>query len=404
MRQLFDTTRRDFLKAGTLAAGLGALRPSRLYASHLASQHGEIYRQLGVRPLINAYGTNTIMTGSLLVPQARDAMVAASQHFVSLEELQRAAGVRIAELLEAEAAMVTSGSAGAILLATAACVTEGDDEKIRRVPNTAGMKNEVIIPRAHRVPFDHAARTVGVQLIEVDTVAEVEAAISAKTAMLFFVNISEPRGEIRRDEFIRVGKRADIPVFNDAAAELPPVENLARFVAEGWDLVCVSGGKALRGPQASGILWGRRDLIEAAHKNNNPNGDTIGRAAKVGKEEIMALLAALEVYVRRDHDAEERLWHGFLSRIATDVKRVRTVRTEVFTPPARNVPNLRVEWDAGAVSLTYDDCRTALWDGEPRIAVRSSDDGIFLNPMNLQPGEDRIVGLRVADLLRAATI
>ena len=403
MRQFFSSTRRDFLKAGTLAAGLGALKPSRLYASYLASQHGEIYRQLGVRPLINADGTLTTLTGSLLVPQAREAMVAASQHFVSLEELQRAAGARIAQLLGAEAAMVTSGSAGAILLATAACVTEGDDAKIRRVPDTTGMKNEVIIPRAHRIPFDHAARTVGVQLIEVDTVEEVEAAIGAQTAMLFFVNSAESRGEIGRDEFIRVGKRAGIPVFNDAAAELPPVENLTGFVAEGWALVCISGGKALRGPQASGILLGRRDLIEAAHKNNNPNGDTVGRVAKVGKEEIMALLAALEVYTRRDHDAEERLWRGFLSRITSDVERVPTVRTEVFMPPARHVPNLRVQWDADAVSLSYDDCRMALWDGEPRIAVWSSADDITLNPMNLQPGEDRIIGLRLGELLRAAS-
>ncbi len=403
MRQLLHTTRRDFLKAGTLAAGLSALRPSRLYASYLASQYGDIYRQLGVRPLINAYGTNTTMTGSLLVPQAREAMIAASRYFVSLEELQRAAGARIAQLLGSEAAMVTSGSAGAILLATAACVTEGDEEKIHRVPDTAGMKNEVIIPRAHRIPFDHAARTVGVRLVEVDTIAEVEAAIGPNTAMLFFVNIAEEQGDIRRGEFIRVGKTSGVPVFNDAAAEVPPVENLSRFVSEGWDLVCLSGGKALRGPQASGILWGRRDLIEAAHKNNNPNGDTIGRACKVGKEEIMAVLAALEVYVRRDHNAEERLWRGYLSRISNDVERIPTVHTEVFIPQARNAPGLRVQWDVQTVQLSYENCRMALWDGEPRIAVRSSDDHITINPINLQLGEDRILGLRLGEILRAAS-
>ncbi len=396
------TSRRRFLKGVLAAGGLGALWPPRLYASYLAAQHGEIYRRLGVEPLINAAGTLTTLTNSVLAPEAREAMAESSRYFVPLTDLQRAVGARIAELSGAEAAMVTSGAAGAILLATAACVTRGDEEKIRRLPDTRGMKNEVIIPSAHRIPFDRAARAVGVRLVEVDTAADLEAAIGPNTAMLFFVNIAESRGPITRGEFIEVGKRAGVPVLNDAAAELPPVENFTRFIKEGFDLVCFSGGKALRGPAASGILMGRRDLIEAAHLNNNPHGDTLGRAAKVGKEQIMALLAALEAYLSRDHEADQRRWRAYLARIARDLEEVPTVRGELFVPPERGYPYLRVTWNVRALGLSYEACRERLLNGTPRIAVVAGTEGLEIVSINLSPGEDRIIGLRLSDVLRAA--
>lgn len=396
------TSRRRFLRGVLAAAGLGALRPSRLYASYLAAQHGELYRRLGVEPLINAAGTLTTLTNSVLAPEAREAIAEASRYFVPLIDLQRAVGARIAELSGAEAAMVTSGAAGAILLATAACVTRGDEEKIRRLPDTRGMKNEVIIPMAHRIPFDRAARAVGVKLVEVDTVADLEAAIGPNTAMLFFVNIAESRGSITRKGFVEAGKRAGVPVFNDAAAELPPAENLTRFIKEGFDLVCFSGGKALRGPAASGILMGRRDLIEAAHLNNNPHGDTLGRAAKVGKEQIMALLAALEAYLRRDHEADQRRWRRSLTRLAGELEGVPTVRGELFVPPERGYPYLRVSWDVRALGLSYEACRERLLNGTPRIAVVAGPDGLEIVSINLSPGEDRIIGLRLGEVLREA--
>jgi L-seryl-tRNA(Ser) seleniumtransferase len=402
MPERIRTSRRRFLKGVIAAGGLGALWPSRLYASYLAAQYGDIFRRLGVEPLINAAGTLTPLTNSVLVPEAREAMAEASRYFVPLIDLQRAAGARIAELSGAEAAMVTSGAAGAIMLATAACVTRGDEEKIRRLPDTSGMKDEVIIPSAHRIPFDHAARSVGVKFVEVDTVAELETAIGPKTAMLCFVNIAESRGPIKREEFIRAGKRAGVPVFNDAAAELPPVDNLTRFVKEGFDLVCISGGKALRGPAASGILMGRRDLIEAAHLNNNPHPDTIGRAAKVGKEQIMALLAALEAYVLRDHAEDQRRWRKFLARIAKDVEGVPTTSSEIFVPPGRGYPYLRVTWDVQRLGLGYEACGEKLMGGEPRIAVRVDPEGIDIISINLNPGEDRIIGLRLSEVLRKA--
>ena len=397
------TNRRAFLKGTGWAFLLGTLRPTRIYASYLTSRYGEIYRRLGVRPLINAAGTYTTLTGSVMTAPARQAMEEAARYFVPLIDLQRAAGARIAKLVGAEAAMVTSGSAGAIMLGTAACVTRGDPDKVRRLPDTTGMKNEVIIPRAHRMGFDHAARAVGIKLVEVDNKNELVAAVNSKTAMLLFVNISESKGPISRKDFLKAGKKAGIPVFNDAAAELPPPENLSGILKEGFDLICFSGGKGMRGPQSAGILMGRKDLIEAAHQNNNPNPDTLGRTAKVGKEEIMASLAALETYLERDHKEDQRLWRGFLSRIAKDIKGIPTVITETYVPEEREFPYLRVKWDQGRMGLTYLECKQRMSAGDPRIEVNAdSKEGLSIASLNLFPGEDRIVGLRLGQVLRGA--
>jgi uncharacterized pyridoxal phosphate-dependent enzyme len=378
-----------------------ALLPRRTYAAQLVSAHGEIYRQLGVRPLINAAGTYTTLTGSLLVPQAREAMMEASKCFVPLVDLQRAAGARIAKLLGVPAAMVSSGGAGSILLATAACVAGKDPEKIRRIPDTTGMKNEVVMVKEHRMGFDHACRTTGAKIVEVETADQLKTAIGPKTAMLFWVNISEPKGKISAKEFLDAGKQAGIPVFNDAAAELPPADNLNALVKQGFDLVGFSGGKGLHGPQSSGLLLGRADLIEAAHMNNNPNSDTIARTAKVGKEEIMGLLAAVEVYVKRDHAADQKLWHSMMQNVARDLKRVRGVTAEVYVPAypgAHPVPYLRVKWDK-SVGMGYQECAKKLRDGEPRIEVNASADEITLASYMLNPGEERIVGYRMAEVL-----
>jgi L-seryl-tRNA(Ser) seleniumtransferase len=380
----------------------GALLPRRVYAAELASLHGEIYRQLGVRPLINAAGTYTTLTGSLLLPQAREAMAEASKYFVPLIDLQRAVGTRIAKLLNVPAAMITSGGAGSILLATAACVTGKDPDRVRRIPDTSGMKNEVIMVREHRMGFDHACRAVGVRIVDVQTTEELRRAINQNTAMLFWVNIYEPRGRITARQFLEAGKQAAVPVFNDAAAELPPADNLSVLVQQGYDLVGFSGGKGLRGPQASGLLLGRADLIEAAHMNNNPHADTIARTCKVGKEEIMGLLAAVEVYAKRDHSADMKLWHGFVQSIARDLKRVRGVNAEVYVPAypgAHPVPYLRVKWSQSAVPLTYEECARRLRDGEPRIEVNASAEELNLAAYLLNPGEERIVGWRLSEIL-----
>jgi uncharacterized pyridoxal phosphate-dependent enzyme len=406
MKRGFATwNRRTFLSRGGLASLVAAgVRPRYIHAAQLAAQHGEIYRQLGVRPLINAAGTYTVLTGSLVPERARHAMEEASRCFVRLEDLQKAVGERIAKLLGVESAMVTSGAACAIMLATAACVTGTDAEKVRRIPNLAGMKDEVIVPRGHRNGFDHAARNVGVKLVEVETLDDLHRAVGPQTAMLYFTNIFEHRGQIKRTEFIAAGKRAGIPVFNDAAAELPPATNLSSIAQEGFDLVGFSGGKGMRGPQSSGLLLGRKDLIQAALLNNNPNEDAIGRPSKVGKEEMMGLLAAVEEYVQRDHEADMRLWHGFMESIATDLRGISTVTAEVYVPGAGGhpIPNLRVQWDQSRLHLKYGDCAQQLRDGEPSIEVNSGRDGLSLASYNLYPGEERIVGFRLRGILREA--
>jgi L-seryl-tRNA(Ser) seleniumtransferase len=397
--------RRLFLSGGAMVSVAAAgLRPRYIWAAQLAAQHGEIYRKLGVSPLINAAGTYTILSGSLMPERARRAMEEASHCFVRLEDLQKAVGERIAKVLGAEAAMVTSGAACAILLATAACVTGIDLDKVRRIPDLEGMKNEVIIPREHRNGFDHQARTVGIKLVEVVTVDDLHRAIGPQTAMLYFTNDQEPKGQIKRAEFIAAGKQAGIPVFNDAAAELPPASNLTSIIREGFDLVGFSGGKGMRGPQSSGILMGRKDLIQAALLNNNPNEDAIGRPCKVGKEEMLGLLAALEEYLKRDHEADMRMWRGFMESIAKDVHGISTVTAEVYVPPpgGHQIPYLRVQWDENLLNLKYADCAQQLREGDPSIEVNAGDDGLNLASYNLYPGEERIVGLRLRGMLRQA--
>ncbi len=406
MKHAFESrSRRRFLSGGSFAALLAAgVRPRYIRAAQLAAQHGEIYRDLGVRPFINAAGTYTVLTGSLLPERARRAMEDASRCFVHLNDLQKAAGERIAKLLGVEAAMVTLGAACGIMLATAACVTGKDTEKISRIPNLQGMKSEVIIPREHRNGFDHAARNVGIKLVEVGTLDELHGAIGPQTAMLYFTNIFEYKSAIKRQEFIAAGKRAGIPVFNDAAAELPPATNLSSIVHEGFDLVGFSGGKGLRGPQSSGLLLGRKDLIQAALLNANPNEDAIGRPAKVGKEEIMGLLAAVEEYVEHDHEADLRLWRGFMESIAKDLRAISMVTAEVYVPGpgGHPVPYLRVHWDQSRLNLKYADCAQQLREGEPSIEVNVDPGGLSLASYNLYPGEERIVGFRLRGILREA--
>ncbi len=396
--------RRGLLKLLPVLAAAGSLRPTDLYASYLASRHGEIYRQIGVRPLINAAGTYTTLTGSVMPRQVAETMLEASKCFVPLVELQKTVGEKIAKLIGAPAALVSAGAASAIQLATAACIAGKDQEKIRRLPQSDGMANEVIMVKQHRMGFDHAARASGARIVEVDTVEELNKAIGPKTAMLFYVHIYEPKGKISRAEFLAAGKKAKVPVFNDAAAELPPHDNLWKIVDEGFDLVSFSGGKGLRGPQASGLLVGSKELVEAAAMNNNPYSDTIGRGMKVGKEELMAILKAVEIYVLRDHNADQKLWRGFMEHIAAELAGSPTVQTEIYVPGpgGHPVPYMRIQWDQAKLGLTYKQCRDRLSEGEPRVEINLADDEINLASYNLFAGEERIVAWRLREIFRDA--
>jgi len=391
-------------------AGVGALSaPAAMGAGLSVTQSRaprSIYEELGVRPFINAAGTYTALSGSLLHPEVRSAMEEASRAHVSIEELQRACGERIASLTGAQAALVTSGCAAALMLATAACVCGEDEAAIKQVPDTTGLKNEVIFVKEHRFGYDHAIRNVGVDIIDAESATEIRDAISERTAMLFFLNFAEGRSAVSRQDLVAIGKEKGVPTLLDAAADLPPVDNLRAYIEMGYDLVAYSGGKALRGPQCSGLLVGRKDLIAAAYRNGPPNGDTVGRIAKVGKEEIVGVTRAVEIYADKDHGAEWERWESHVRHIQSAVADVPGVRSERFVPEIANaVPHVAIEWDQSRIDMTRADFAQALSDGEPRIEVRPSDPlapRLEIGVWMMDGDEYRIVAGRCAEVLQAA--
>jgi len=363
--------------------------------------------ELGVRPIINGAGTYTALTAALMPPEAVQAFAAMSRHFVRLDELHDAVGRRIAKLLSCEAAMVTSGGFGALTLGTAACITGTDPERIRRLPDTAGMKNEVIVQKSHRFAYDHAVRNCGVRLIEVESEDDVERALTERTAMMLFLNKNEPQGRIPAAKFVRLGKHLGIPTLNDAAADVPPVENLFAHTLLGFDLVAVSGGKGLRGPQGAGLLLGRADLIHAARLNTAPHSDTIGRGLKVSKEEMVAMMVALEVYLQRDHQADWREWERRVDVIREGLAAVLGVMTERFVPPIANqVPHARIRWDQRLVKVSAAEIVRELRDGNPSIEVVPvpyEEGSVEIASWMLQPGEAEIIARRLGEGLASAT-
>jgi D-glucosaminate-6-phosphate ammonia-lyase len=298
--------RRGFLHGLTGIPVLGGLGFSRQAQAAVSGR--DYFRELGVRPFINAAGTYTMLTASLMQPEAVAAMNYASRLFVRLDEVQDAVGKRIAELTGAEAAMVTSGAAGALTVGTAGCITGDNRELIQRLPDTTGAKNEVIIQKSHRYGYDHAVRSCGVKLVEVESAEDLERAVNPRTAMMLFFNNNDPVGQIHLADFVQLGKKHNVPTFNDASADVPPVENLTKYVKLGFDLVTFSGGKGICGPQSAGVLVGRKDLIRAARLNTSPYSDSVSRGMKVNKEEMLGMMVALENYVKRDHQAEWREW------------------------------------------------------------------------------------------------
>ncbi len=401
---------RVLIKRRTVLGTLAGLPSMQLLGSpanaevEAAVQGRDLIEELGVRSFINAAGTFTALTGSLMRPEAVAAMQVASRKYVRLEDLRDAVGKRIAELLGCPAALVTAGCASALSVATAACITGDDRNRVRRLPDTTGMKNEVIVQKTHRVNYDHAIRNAGVQMIEVVTREELEKAISERTAMMFFFNAADPRGKVHHDEFIAIAKKHNIPTLIDAAADVPPVENLWRFTKMGFDLVGFSGGKGLRGPQSSGLLLGRKDLIEAAKLNFGPEGDSLCRTNKVNKEETIGMLVALETYLNQDHAAVWQDWEGRCRCISRALEAFEDVKTEVFVPPIANaVPHLRVRWDSNKRGVTPAEMIKKLRDGKPSIEVTpGSSRQLVIGVWMMDPGEDAIVGERIRSILTGA--
>lgn len=386
--------------AGAVAASAGCATPPE------ASVGRDVIEELGVTKIINAAGTYTALTASKMRPETMAAIVQARESYCDLNELHDAVGKRIAELVKAEAAMVSAGCASALTLATAACVAGKDPEKIRRIPDTEGMKDEAIIQKSHRLGYDHAIRNAGVKLIEVETRAELDAAINEKTALLVFMNTRDLDGEIHHEEFVEVAKVSGVPTLIDAAADVPPVENLWRFTEMGFDLVAFSGGKGIRGPQSAGLLLGPTELIEAARLNNVPNGDTVCRSNKVNKEELVGMLVALELYLEQDHDAIWKEWEGRCARIAEAAKTAGGVESEVFVPEIANaVPHLRLTWDYDAKGLRPEEAAKRLREGEPSIAVRPGAEranALEIGVWMMDDGDDEVVARRVAEVLTRA--
>lgn len=366
----------------------------------MSSLNFPTYASIGVRPLINCMGTYTIISGSLMLPEARQAMAEASRAYVHLDELMDRVGARIAEVMQCEWGLVTSGCAAALCQVTAACVAGLDREKMERLPDTAGMKNEVITQPSHRHIYDHAIRMVGVKLLEVETREEMEAAINERTAMVAIFGDAADRGTISVPDMVAVAREHGIPTFVDAAAERPDVPN--PYLSEGVDVVAYSGGKCLRGPQASGLVLGRKDILQAAFMNGAPH-HSLGRPMKAGKEEVMGLLAAVEQWVKRDHEAEWREWEAWLQTIADAVSGLPSVTTRIRRPGRSNVaPILVIGWDGKAVHTSPEEVRQKLSEGEPRIELFHREDGVEVMPYMMEPGEAEVVARRLKEVLEAA--
>lgn len=401
-------TRRALFQSGAAAVAARALPAAPAPAAGALEVGPRLFESIGVRPVINARGTFTILTGSQSLPEVKQAMLEASRHYVHLDELNEAVGKRLAELTGAEWGLVTNGCAAAITHATAACIAGADPEKMQRLPNLTGLKSEVVMPRHSRNVYDHAARMLGVRIVEAVTAEEFEAALGPKAAMVMvYASPAAEQGPLRTEEVCRIANAKRVPVLVDAAAEKLTVPNI--YLQKGATLVAYSGGKCLRGPQAAGLLLGRKDLVQAAALNSAPH-HAFGRSMKVGKEEVMGMLAAVEMWRKRDHDAEWRAWEASLDKIAKRVTKVDGVTTRVVQPLdlSNHAPQLVIEWDGAVRNITGKEVDRLLFTGTPRIVVaqargtrQAPQSSVTIMPYMMMPGDDAVVADMIAKHLAA---
>ncbi len=400
-------SRRVLLKRLSSVPVVGGLFGTGLISSAstpVAAVGRDYFKELGVRTFINAAGTYTSMTGCLMPPEVTDAIKYATGDYVNLDDLQDKVGERIAELLDCEYATVTAGCASAITLGTAGVLTRLDQSKVEQIPDLTGLKSEVILQKSHEIGYAHAIRNCGVDLVFVETRKDLDKAISNKTAMMWFLNTANSKGQIQHEEWLEVAQKNEIPTFNDCAADVPPVENLYKYTKMGYDLVGFSGGKGLRGPQSAGLLLGKKDLVKAARLHAPPRGNTVGRGMKVNKEEILGMLVALELYLNRDHEAEWKLWESQIQMIHDAAASVKGVTAEIHVPEVANhVPSLNITWDQSIVKLTGGEARTKLSQGHPSIQTVGGKDSLGITTWMMQPGQERIVARRVQEVLHQAT-
>ena len=384
----------------------GAVLPGSASAaatSAAAFKGRDFFAELGVRTFINAAGTYTSMTASLMRPETMEAIRYASRKFCMLDELQDKVGERIAAITHAEAAVVTSGAFSALTLGMAGILTGKDPNKVRQLPKLegTGMKTEVICQKGHAIGYNQALTNTGVKIIMIETREELERAIGPNTAAMHFLHINADRGKIQHEEWVEVANKYGIPTTIDIAADVPPVSNLWRFNDMGFHWVAISGGKALRGPQSAGLLMGKKHIIEAARLSMPPRGENIGRGMKVNKEEILGMWAALEEFVSIDHDKEYQMFQERIDRIKAAAETVNGVSTQVNHPKLGNcTPTLNITWEAGAMKADGNQMREALRKGDPSIEVMGGKDNLSITAWQLVEGEDRIVARRVREVLQ----
>lgn len=416
-----SSSRRSFMKLMAAAPLLGQIAAQDLYANAVKTMGREkqdMYARLGVKTVINCRGTWTYLSGSLEFPEVRQAQLEAAKHFVNVIELQHAVGRRLSELTGAESGIVTTGSAGAMAAATAACIAGNDEKLIWQLPDTTGLKHEVVMSGG-RSAFDSAIRLAGGKLVLAYSPEEVANAITDNTAMIYTTQLGE-----RLQQELKIAKDHKVPLLLDDAAGIPPVSNAKLYAQMGIDLYCFSGGKGLCGPQCSGLLLGRKDLIEAALKNCNPWEGAVCRPMKVGKEEIIGCLVSLETWFNLDEKKLYAEWNGRIDRIRKLVETVPGVTTSTYIPDDGNrYPTLRVQWDQQGWGYSISDCANELRAGNPVIEILGADnpslvkavregnpnrkeqkvpDHIELVSMTIQPGEEIIVGRKLRAVLSAA--
>jgi L-seryl-tRNA(Ser) seleniumtransferase len=433
------TTRRDFVKRSVAAGALVSLNPvaatlgSESPAVPKARRSVDYYEKLGVTQIINAAGTYTYLTASVMPPEVQDAVYWATTHPARLEELQTAAGAYIAKRLQCEAALVSAGAAAALSLAAAGCMTLGQPNEATDVPmHTSGFRNEIIMQKGHWFPHTHALEMAGATLVQVESLDDYERAFGPKTCMAFFFNAAEtgpdafqqqatgwmkgPAPQISREDWVRVARAHNVPTMIDAAADLPPISNLWNFTKMGFDLVAMSGGKGIRGPQNAGLLLGRKDLIAAAAANNNAHDRSIGRGMKVAKEQIVGMVAAVDWILDQTDEGIDAEARRRAAVIADAIRTLPTVTTEIFVPPiANHVPHLMIRYDQTRIAIKPIDVAEAMRKGKPCIelcpatghsrggaGLLSDENTVVVSTWMLNPGEDAIVARRLREVLHGA--
>jgi D-glucosaminate-6-phosphate ammonia-lyase len=365
----------------------------------------DYYRELGLIPFINAAGAYSAYGGARMRPEVVDAMRYAATHKVKMSELHDAVGARIAMLVGSDAAMVTSGATASIVLGTAACMTLDDEEKMRQLPDTTGMKDEVIIQKKHRYTYDRSLTVAGAKLVEVESEDDVRRLVSGRTAMMFFLKPTQKGDDVSAERYIRLARELGVPSFCDAATTTPPALNVVDGVNDGFDLICYSGGKGLRGPYSAGLLLGRSDLIRIARRHAAPNDISIGRGMKVSAEEYLGMLVALETGLRISEAEDFAYKHDRFSTIIAAVSDVPGVTTDVFVSEGHaNELYLDIDWDTDVVNMSPQDLVQALRDHDPSVEVRAfmfSGGRIQLSATVMDEGEDEVVGRIIRKILFA---